>query len=168
MTERMLLTENDVIDGTCNYLLQKGRTARKRPVSRADAEKKQHGIDLKVRLENEQGWGNTYLIEAKRTLKSDGTEMKSDFNTNFRWAVSQIVLRIKVDSTRNNYIYGIAVPDGKIEKCIAMIRDNWALRHLKIRLYGAFRDGDRLFAKEYLPHMIYGGQGRSGSRRGRT
>ncbi len=155
MSDEALLTENEVIEGTYNFLLQKGRTTHRRVVRMADAGKKQKGVDLQVRLENEQGNGNTYFIEAKGTLKADGTEMKSSFHTNFRWALSQIVLRIRVDSRRNNYIYGIAVPDGKIEKCVAMIHDNWALKHLKIRLYGAFRDGDKLTAQEYLPSRIY-------------
>ena len=81
--------------------------------------------------------------------------MRSTYNTNFRWAISQIILRIQVDSTKNNYIYGIAMPKSDIEKCIKLISNNWALRHLKIRLYGAYFDNGQLTAKEYLPKDIY-------------
>ncbi len=155
MDKKEFLTENEVIEGISNYLANKGRTTKKRVVRQADAGKKEHGVDLVFRLENDAGRGNTYFIEAKGNLKSDGAKKKSSFNTNFRWAISQIILRVKVDSRRYNYNYGIAVPDSEIEKCIAMIHDNWALKHLKIRLYGAFRDGNGLNAKEYLPNKIY-------------
>lgn len=81
--------------------------------------------------------------------------MSSTYDTNFRWALSQIVLRIKVDPRNYNYIYGIAMPKSDIIKCIKLIHDNWALKHLKIRLYGAFYDNGQLTATEYLPKDIY-------------
>lgn len=82
--------------------------------------------------------------------------MSSPSNKNFRWAISQIILHIKVDSTKYNYSYGIAMPQSDIEKCIRLIRGNWALKHLKIRLYGAFYNKQgRLTAVEYLPDKIY-------------
>ena len=82
--------------------------------------------------------------------------MRSTSNTNLRWAVSQIILRIKVDSTKNNYIYGIALTNSEIQNAINLIHDNRALKHLKIRLYGAYRnDNDELTAIEYYPEDIY-------------
>ena len=82
--------------------------------------------------------------------------MSSTANTNFRWAISQIILRITVDSTKNNYIYGIAIPNSEIKRAIKLIENNWALKHLKIRLYGAYRnDEGELTAIEYCPRDIY-------------
>ncbi len=149
------LTENEVIQGVANYLAQKGRTSQKRLIRKSDATTKQHGVDLLFKLENDKGNGNWYYIEAKGNVKASGDPMSSTWNTNFRWAISQIILRIKVDSTRNNYIYGIAMPRSDIEKCIKLIQDNWALKKLKIRLYGAYRDGEILTAIEYTPSKIY-------------
>ena len=82
--------------------------------------------------------------------------MRSTFNTNFRWAISQIILRVKVDSTKNNYIYGIAIPDSEFESARNLVRDNWALKHPKIRLYGArHNENGDLEAVEYRPSYIY-------------
>lgn len=155
MREQDYLTENEVIQGVTNYLLQKGKTSQKRVIVTADAEKKEHGVDLKIKLENNQKRGNLYFIEAKGNKRSDGSKMRSSWNTNFRWAISQIILRMKVDSRNNNYIYGIAVPDSTIDKCKNIIADNWALHHLKLRLYGAYWDNGQLTAKEYCPKDIY-------------
>lgn len=155
MDGKELLTEDEVIQGVENFLKEKGRTEQKRLISKSDAQRKEHGIDLVVKLENQARRGNWYFIEAKGNKKSDGSDMRSSFNTNFRWAISQIILRIKVDSRNYNYIYGIAVPNSEIEKCIKLIRGNWALKHLKIRLYGAFYQEGRLTAAEYLPKDIY-------------
>jgi len=155
MHETELLTENEVIEGVSNYLLQKGKTTQKRVINISDAEKKEHGVDLVVKLENEKKNGNWYFIEAKGNKKSNGTPMKSSWSTNFRWAISQIVLRMDVDSRNNNYIYGIAVPKSNIQKCINLIKDNWALKHLKLRLYGAYRENGQLTATEYCPKDIY-------------
>ena len=158
MTNRDYLTENQVIEGVENYLKHKGRTTQKRVVKRSDAQTKEQGVDLLVKLENEQHRGNLYFIEAKGNLRADGTPMKSNYLTNFRWAISQIILRIKVDSRRNNYIYGIAMPKSDAEHCkdMDLVKKNWALKHLKIRLYGAYiNDGGQLTAKEYLPRDIY-------------
>ena len=150
------LTENQVIEGVENYLKHKGRTSQKRLINKSDAEKKERGVDLLIKLENEKKHGNWYFIEAKGNLKSDGSLMKSSYLTNFRWAISQIILRIEVDSRRNNYIYGIAMPKSDIEKCINLIRKNWALKQLRIRLYGAYVDDNgELTAHEYLPKDIY-------------
>ena len=154
---RDFLTENEVIEGVKNYLEQKGNTTNKRLINKSDAEKKERGVDLVIKLENMQKRGNWYFIEAKGNKRSDGSIMRSSYNTNFRWAVSQIILRIRVDSRRNNYIYGIAMPKSDIEKCIKLISKNWALKHLKIRLYGAYYDENKgeFTAKEYLPKDIY-------------
>lgn len=108
-----------------------------------------------VKLENQSGNDNWYFIEAKGNKRADGEQMTSSYRTNFRWALSQIILRITVDSRNYNYIYGIAMPKSDIEKCIELINDNWALKHLKIRLYGAFYAEGQFTAKEYLPKEIY-------------
>lgn len=81
--------------------------------------------------------------------------MRSSYNTNFRRALSQIILRIRVDSRRNHHIYSIAMLRSDFELCIPLIRSNWALKHLKLRLYGAFYEDGRLTAAEYLPKDLY-------------
>lgn len=149
------LTEDEVIAGVENYLKQKGRTENKRVINKSSAKKKEHGVDLVMKLENSSGNGNWYFIEAKGNVRSDGKKMKSLCKTNFRWALSQIILRIKIDSRNYNYNYGIAMPKSDIEKCITLVKGNWALKELKIRLYGAFYDEGQLTAKEYLPATIY-------------
>ena len=154
--EKDLLTENEVIDAVINYLNSKGNTQITKILRRSDASQKQHGVDLQVKLVNEKGNGNNYFIEAKGNKKSDGAIMRSSANTNFRWAISQILLRIKVDSTKNNYIYGIAIPNSEIKNAIKLIHDNWALKKLKIRLYGAYyNENGELNAIEYCPSDIY-------------
>ncbi len=156
MVDRDWLTENQVIQGVENYLRQKGKTTNRTLIHKADAKKKEHGVDLVIKLENQKRNGNWYYIEAKGNLKADETKMKSSCNTNFRWALSQIILRIHVDSRNNNYIYGIALPRSDAERCKELIRQNWALKHLKIRLYGAYRgENNQLTAIEYLPKDIY-------------
>ena len=61
-----------------------------------------------------------------------------------------------MNSTKNNYIYGIAIPNSEIDHAIKLIHDNWALKHLKIRLSGAYyNDEDKLTATEYYPEEIY-------------
>ena len=155
MQELDYLTEDEVIKGVENYLLNKGKTSNKRVIVKADTAKKEHGVDLKIKLENDQKRGNIYFIEAKGNKCSDGSKMRSSWNTNFRWAISQIILRINVDSRRNNYIYGIAVPNAHIDACKKLIEHNWALKHLKIRLYGAYWEDGELAAKEYCPKDIY-------------
>ena len=155
MRYRDFLTENEVIQGVENFLNQKGRTTHKRLISKADAEKKESGVDLVFKLENQKKNGNRYIIEAKGNLKADRNKMKSSCNTNFRWVLSQIILRIEVDPRKNNYIYGIALPRTDAERCKKLIRKNWALKHLKIRLYGAFYQDGQLAAEEYLPKGLY-------------
>ena len=157
MGTEVFLTENEVIEGVQNFLEQKGSTTQKRIINKSDAQKKERGVDLIIKLENNQKRGNRYFIEAKGNKNAYGTAMRSLYNTNFRWAISQIILRINVDSRKNNYIYGIVMPKSDIKKCIKLIRKNWALKHLKIRLYGAFYDKDKgeFMAKEYLPKDIY-------------
>ncbi|GHV38388.1 hypothetical protein FACS189490_00230 [Clostridia bacterium] len=86
--------------------------------------------------------------------------IKGNFNleirTISRWAVAQIILRIKVDPTKYNYIYGIAMPLHNIKQAIGIIRGKWTMKHLKIRLYDVYYDSGKLTAKEYLPKEIYG------------
>ena len=90
-----LFTENEVIEGVINYLKQKGKIENK-AFQFADAAKKEKGIDIKGKL-----GGNRYFIEAKGNVTKNNNQFKSTWNTNFRWAISQIVLRIKTKS--NNY-----------------------------------------------------------------
>lgn len=156
MEDRDLLTEDEVIEGVENFLKHKGRTLQRRTVHKASAVKKESGADLVFRLETGEGRGNRYCIEAKGSLRADRTPMASAWDTNFRWAVSQIILRIEVDSRNYNYNYGIALPLSDAERAKKLIRDNWALKHLKIRLYGVYRDETgRLTAREYLPKELY-------------
>ena len=126
MVQRDFLTENQVIQGVENYLKQKGRTSHKRVICKADAKKKEHGVDLAVKLENERKNGNWYFIEAKGNLKANGSKMKSSCSTNFRWVLSQIILRIEVDPTRYNHNYGIAMP--KSSGCTALFSRMKSLR----------------------------------------
>lgn len=154
------LTENEVIDGVKNYLrFAKGKSTNRNILSKADADKKEHGVDLALKLSNDKGNGNYYYIEAKGNLKiEDGKKVvkKSDFMTEFRWAISQIVLRIKTASNKNNRIYGIAIPRSEKERCLSLIKDNWALRNLGVRLYCAYREKDgELTAEELTPSQIY-------------
>ena len=109
MGTKDFLTENEVIEGVQNFLNQKGNTTQKRIINKSDAQKKERGVDLIIKLENNQKRGNKYFIEAKGNKNADGTAMRSSYNTNFRWAISQIVLRINVDSRKNNYIYKLAL-----------------------------------------------------------
>lgn len=155
MQHKDLLTENEVIQGVESFLKQKGTTSHKRVIHKADAEKKEHGVDLVLKLENENKRGNWYFIEAKGNLKADGSKMKSSCNTNFRWALSQIILRIEVNPTKYNYNYGIALPRSDAERCKKLIKKNWAMKYLKIRLYGVFYKDGQLTAEEYLPKDIY-------------
>ena len=155
MIEEDYLTEDEVIQGVSNYLLRKGKTSNKKVITMANTASKAHGVDLKIKLANDQNNGNLYFIEGKGNKRADGTKMKSSWNTNFRWAISQIILRMDVDSRRNNYIYGIAVPNAQIPGCIKLIKGNWALKHLKLRLYGAYWENGELTAKEYCPKDIY-------------
>lgn len=151
-----LLTENEVIEAVIKYLSSKGSTEVKTIVHQADASQREHGVDIQVKLANAKGHGNNYFIEAKGNKRADGKPMRSSPNTNFRWALSQIILRIKVDSTKNNYIYGIALPDSDAKNAIKLIRDNWALKRLKIRIYGArYNENNELEAVEYCPSDIY-------------
>ena len=68
MVQRDFLTENQVIQGVENYLKQKGRTSHKRVICKADAKRKEHGVDLTVKLENERKNGNWYFNETYGTI----------------------------------------------------------------------------------------------------
>ena len=72
---------------------------------------------------------NYIFIEAKGNLKADGSRMKSSCNTSFRWALSQGILRIEVDSRKNNHIYDIAMLRSDAERFQKRIRNNCALKH---------------------------------------
>ena len=155
MDNRDWLTEDEVIEGVENFLKQKGRTAQKRVIKKSSAARKEHGVDLAMKLENSSGNGNWYFVEAKGNLKSDRTKMTTPCKTNFRCALSQIILRMQVDPRNYNFNYGIAMPKSDIEKCMELISGNWAAKHLKIRLFGVCYDEGKLVATEYLPKDIY-------------
>ena len=55
------LTEDEVIEGVANYLLQKGKTTNKQVIRMADTASKEHGVDLKIKLANDQNKGNLYF-----------------------------------------------------------------------------------------------------------
>ena len=46
-------------------------------------------------------------------------------------------------------------PMCKSKNAIELIESNWALKHLKLRLYGAYWENGQLTAKEYCPKAIY-------------
>lgn len=121
MTNKQYLTENEVIKGIVNYLTNKGKTTKHKVVRMADAEKKEHGTDLVMHLANDAGNGNYYYIEAKGNLTSGGQTTTVNFLTNFRWAVSEIILRITSPSNKNNRIYGIGIPNSEYERCVKLV-----------------------------------------------
>ena len=149
------LAENDVIKGVKNFLLAKGKTSRSDVRCSANAEKKEHGIDLKIYKGTANGRGNIYHIEAKGDILASGDKKKTNFLTEFRWAVSQIILRINHPSNKNNRIYGIAIPAYEKDRCIKLIKNNWALKELGIRLYCAYKKDGKLTADEYTPKDLY-------------
>lgn len=154
------LTEDEVIQGTATYLLGKGKTTKTEIRKIARASRKEHGVDLCVYKGTPEGRGNLYFVEAKGNLKVAKDNLreakKSNFLTEFRWGISQIILRIDYASNKNNRIYGIAIPKTEPPRCLRLIRDNWALKTLGIRLFCAYRDDNgELFAQELTPSKIY-------------
>lgn len=149
------MNEDNVIDGVINHLKDKNRKRDGFKVQRANAKDGDHGIDIKAQAYSGNTVSNRYYIEAKGTLKAkDNSEKKSKFETEFRWAISQIILRMKELSGATTY--GIAVPMTEKDDCLRLMRNNKGLRQLKIRLYLAYKaDNGEYYAEEMKPSDIY-------------
>ena len=96
-----------------------------------------------------------YYIEAKGVLRAkDDAEKKSRFDTEFRFAISQIILRMKELSTAT--IYGIAVPKTEKDYRLKLLKNNKGLKTLKMRLYFAYQaENGECYAEELTPKDIY-------------
>ena len=149
------MNEDNVIDGVINYLKDKNRKRDGFKVKRANAKDGDHGIDIQAKAYSGANVSNRYYIEAKGTLKAkDNSEKKSKFETEFRWAISQIVLRMKELSGAT--VYGIAVPETEKDDCLRLMHDNKGLKLLKVRLYLAYKaENGEYYAKEMKPSEIY-------------
>ncbi len=150
------MNEDNVIDGVVNYLKEKCRHRDGfRVLHRSYAKDGDKGIDLKCVAYSGGAISNRYYIEAKGTLKAkDNSEKKSKFETEFRWAISQIILQMKEWSAATNY--GIAVPESEKDDCLRLMRDNKGLAKLKVRLYLAYKaENGEYFAREMKPSEIY-------------
>ena len=150
------MNEDNVIDGVINFLKDKNRKRDSfKILHRSYAKDGDHGIDIKCAAYSGATISNRYYIEAKGTLKAkDNSEKKSKFETEFRWAISQIILQMKELSTATTY--GIAVPMTEKEDCLRLMRNNKGLKLLKVRLYLAYKaDNGEYYAEEMKPSDIY-------------
>ena len=148
---------DNVIDGVINYLRDKNRKRDGFKIAhRSYAKDGDHGIDLKCVAYSGSRMSNRYYIEAKGTLKAkDNSEKKSKFETEFRWAISQIILQMSEWSSAS--VFGIAIPITEKEDCLRLMRNNKGLKKLKIRLYLAYKaDNGEYYAEELKPSDIYG------------
>jgi len=151
------MNEDNVIDGVVNYLKDKNRHRDSFKIAhRSYAKDGDHGIDLKCVAYSSGGQrSNRYYIEAKGTLKAkDNSEKKSKFETEFRWAISQIILQM--NELSNASVFGIAVPVTEKEDCLRLMCDNKGLKKLKVRLYLAYKaENGEYYAEEMKPKDIY-------------
>ena len=150
------MNEDNVIDGVVNYLKEKnGHRDGFRVLHRSRAKDGDKGIDLKCAAYSHGIISNRYYIEAKGTLKAeDNSEKKSDFRTEFRWAISEIILRMKELSAAT--VYGIAIPEAEKDKCLRLMSNNKGLKKLGVRLYLSYKaENGEYFAKEMRPKDIY-------------
>ena len=150
------MNEDNVIDGVINFLKDKNRKRDSfKILHRSYAKDGDHGIDIKCAAYSGTTISNRYYIEAKGTLKAkDNSEKKSKFETEFRWAISQIILQMKELSTATTY--GIAVPMTEKEDCLRLMRNNKGLKLLKVRLYLSYKaDNGEYYAEEMKPSDIY-------------
>lgn len=151
------MNEDNVLDGVINYLKEKNRHRDGfKVLKRCYAKDGDQGIDLKCAAYSGKTISNWYYIEAKGTLKAkDNSEKKSKFETEFRWAISQIVLQMKELSSAT--VYGIAVPETEEASCLRLMRDNKGLKRLGVRLYLAYKaENGEYFARELRAGEIYG------------
>lgn len=150
------MNEDNVIDGVINFLKDKNRKRDGfKVLHRSYAKDSDHGIDIKCAAYSGNTISNRYYIEAKGTLKArDNSEKKSKFETEFRWAISQIILQMKELSGATSY--GIAVPKTEKENCLRLMRNNKGLKKLKIRLYLAYKaENGEYYAEELKSGAIY-------------
>ena len=150
------MNEDNVIDGVVNYLKEKNRHRDGfRVLHRSRAKDGDKGIDLKCAAYSHGIISNRYYIEAKGTLKAeDNSEKKSDFRTEFRWAISETILRMKELSAAT--VYGIAIPEAEKDKCLRLMSNNKGLKKLGVRLYLSYKaENGEYFAKEMKPKDIY-------------
>ena len=150
------MNEDDVIDGVINFLKDKNRKRDDfRVLHRSYAKNGDHGIDIKCAAYSGKAISNRYYIEAKGTLRArDNSEKKSKFETEFRWAISQIILQMREVSGAATY--GIAVPMTEKESCLRLMRSNKGLKKLRVRLYLAYKtENGEYFAEELKPGKIY-------------
>ncbi len=150
------MNEDNVIDGVINYLKEKNRKRDSfRVIHRSYAKDGDHGIDLKCAAYSGKLISNRYYIEAKGTLKAkDNSEKKSKFETEFRWAISQIILQMSELSGAT--VYGIAVPQTEKDSCLRLMRDNRGLKKLGVRLYLAYKaENGEYYAEELTRKDIY-------------
>ena len=150
------MNEDNVIDGVINYLQQKNRHRDNfKVLHRSYAKDADHGIDLKCAAYSNGIISNRYYIEAKGTLKAkDNSEKKSKFETEFRWAISQIILQMDELSTAT--IYGIAVPETEKDNCLRLMKNNKGLKKLAVRLFLSYKsENGEYFAKELKAKDIY-------------
>jgi len=150
------MNEDNVIDGVVNLLKQKHRNRDDfRVLKRCYAKDGDRGIDLECAAYSNGLKSNRYYVEAKGTLKAkDNSEKKSKFETEFRWAISQIILQMKELSSAT--VYGIAVPKTEKADCLRLMKNNKGLKMLKVRLYLAYKgENGEYFADEMKPKDIY-------------
>lgn len=149
------MNEDNVIDGVINYLKDKNRKRDGFKVQRANAKDREHGVDIVGVTYSGNIKSNRYYIEAKGTLKAkDNSEKRSSFDIEFRWAISQIILRMNELSGAT--VYGIAVPETEKDMYLRLMRDNKGLKKLGVRLYLSYRaDNGEYYAKELKPTDIY-------------
>ncbi len=150
------MNEDNVIDGVINYLRDKNRKRDNfKVLYRAQGKDGDHGIDLKCAAYSGRLISNRYYIEAKGTLKlKDDSEKKSRFITEFRWAISQIILQMTEFSRATNF--GIAIPKTEANDCLKLMRHNKGLKKLGIRLYLSYKtENGEYYAEELTPRKIY-------------
>ncbi len=150
------MNEDNVIDGVINYLKDKNRKRDDfKILHRSYAKDGDHGIDIKCAAYSGDTISNRFYIEAKGTLRAkDNSEKKSKFETEFRWAISQIILQMKELSAATTY--GIAIPKTEEDDCLRLMRSNKGLKKLGVRLYLAYKaENGEYYAEEMKPSEIY-------------
>ena len=116
------INEDNVIDGVVNYLKDKCRHRDGfKVLHRSYAKDGDKGIDLKCAAYSGGVISNRFYVEAKGNLKAkDNSEKKTKFETEFRWAVSQIILQMNELSSAT--VYETAIPEGEKEKCLQLMQ----------------------------------------------
>lgn len=133
------LTEIYVQKQIQNYLLAKGWNYKM--ISRDLREK---GVDIIVRDGNNQRQARYLFIECKG--RSEAKSAKSIAETNFLYALGQIVTRMSVVA-KNAYLYGLGLPKESADKALRRIPYKIA-SHLSLRLYSVDDFG---IVTEYTP-----------------